>query len=156
MRSLVRSQDGPPYFTRVFRSFAPARRIFNAYFKIIDCEAKRVAAIAALDGAKTHPVSQRWLRAEQIACVRRCGHTWEIIKPWVGSLKPRTAALPQVHAMSLPEWPDELRFSNADREVVVQYPRLVDNPRRADAAYISAHEQHRQLLAKYPELKAAS
>lgn len=117
--------------------------------------AERTSALETLEQAKTNPVVQRWLKSDEVANREGVGYAWQIIRPWLVSLKPKTAAPPQVGAMNLSDWPDELSFSDADRQVIHDFIVAEDAVRKADMALTNAKEKRQQLLAQHPELKAA-
>lgn len=120
------------------------------------CQLAKDKASAAIEEARSHPVIVRWLKSDGVVNRFGVGYAWQIIKPWVASLKARTLAPPQVGAMAFSDWPNELRFTDPEREVVARFLKAKDAEQRAALVLADAHERHRQLLDAHPELKASA
>lgn len=114
--------------------------------QITVAEGHRRSAATTLENMRKSEIVIRFSNAQATANRAGIGHTWQIVSPWIVSLKARTAAPVQIGAMDAPTWPHELRFSDPEREVLYHYVQAEDTLRKAEAHKTGLQERHRILL----------
>jgi hypothetical protein len=114
--------------------------------------ARRATADATMASMQTHPVVIRWNQSGYVSMQHGCGMTWEILRPWIVSCKSRAYAPIQAQALDGAEWPDALRYSDAEREIIARFLKAKDVADKALSEQNALQSRRAALLRECPEL----